>query len=118
MMNRFRSPLLIVGVALSLVVCVAVALVVKFSQPRTVDLPVAIDDIEPGTQIDPRLFRLEEVSGLSPESLEAYVAKEDFLARYNGLPAPWRRSTPGPPSSRPSCPTRTTPTWAATARTG
>jgi Flp pilus assembly protein CpaB len=87
MLKRLRSPLLILGIVLSAVVCGAVVLVLRFSQPQTVELPVAIDDIEPGTAINPKLFRLEEVSGLSSESLDAYVTKEEFLGDYNGLPA-------------------------------
>jgi len=86
MLKRLRSPLLILGILLAAIVCGAVVLVVRFSQPQTVELPVAIDDIEPGTAINPQLFRLEEVSGLSPESLAAYVSKEEFLGAYNGLP--------------------------------
>lgn len=87
MLKRLRSPLLILGIVLAAAVCLAVVMVVRFSQPKTVELPVAINDIEPGTSINPKLFRLEEVSGLSPESLDAYVSKDEFLGEYNGLPA-------------------------------
>jgi Flp pilus assembly protein CpaB len=87
MLKKLRSPLLILGVLLAAVACGAVVLVLRYSQPKAVELPVAIDDIEAGTAIDPKLFRLEEVSGLSPKSLDAYVTKEEFLGRYNGLPA-------------------------------
>jgi len=84
-MSRFRTPLLILGLVGACIVAVAVVAVVRLGRGTPVQLPVAIEDIPPGTQLDPHLFRLQEVRGLDPQTLDAYVTAEEF-PQYVGYP--------------------------------
>ena len=84
-MSRFRTPLLVLGLVGALVVAVAVVVVLRVGRGTPVELPVAVEDIGPGTELSPQLFRLEQVRGLGPETLEAVVTAEEF-GPYVGLP--------------------------------
>lgn len=84
-MSRYRTPLLVLGLVGALVVMVAVVLVIRLGRGTPVEVPVAIQDIPPGTPLDPRLFRLEYLRGLSGESLSAYVTAGEFR-EVMGLP--------------------------------
>jgi Flp pilus assembly protein CpaB len=84
-MRRFRLPLVILGIAGALVVMAAVFLVIRAGRGTPVELPVAIDDIPPGTPLDPAQFRLQAVRGLDPTTLDAYITADEF-APYAGLP--------------------------------
>ena len=77
-MSRFRLPLLILGLVGALIVAVAVFAVIRIGRGTPVQLPVAIEDIPPGTPLDPSLFRLQEVRGFDPSTLEAYVIAGEF----------------------------------------
>jgi len=83
-MRRFRTPLLIIGLLGALVVAAAVFVVIRAGRGVPVALPIALDDIPPGSILEPQLFQLEQVRGLAPEMLEAYVTADEF-ARYQGL---------------------------------
>lgn len=82
-MSRFRVPLLIIGLVGSVVVMVLVVLVVRLGRGTPVALPVAIQDIPPGTPLEPSQFHLEEVRGLRGETLSAYITADEF-APYVG----------------------------------
>ncbi|MGD1991985.1 MAG: hypothetical protein PVI59_02220 [Anaerolineae bacterium] len=82
---RTRLPLLMLGVIGALVVAALVFVVIRVGRGTPVALPVAIDDIPPGTGLDPALFRLQEVRGLDAQTLNAYITAEEFGA-YVGLP--------------------------------
>jgi Flp pilus assembly protein CpaB len=82
---KTRLPLLIAGIALALIVAVAVFVVIRVGRGTPVQLPVAIDEIPPGTELDPARFRLQEVRGLDAQTLDAYITAEEFGA-YVGLP--------------------------------
>jgi len=84
-MTRFRTPLLILGLIGALVVAAAVVLVVRLGRGTPVQLPVAIEDIPPGTELSPQQFRLTEVRGLDREALDAYITADEF-AGYVGRP--------------------------------
>jgi Flp pilus assembly protein CpaB len=84
-MSRFRAPLLILGLVGAVVVAVAVFLVIRLGRGTPVALPVAIDDVAPGTELSPALFRLQEVRGLDERTLDAYVTADEF-GRYVGQP--------------------------------
>jgi len=84
-MSRFRTPLLILGLVGAVVVFVAVVVVMRVGQGRPVELPVAIEDVPPGTALQPSQFRLREVRGLDEHMLDAYVTAEEFAA-YMGYP--------------------------------
>lgn len=81
-MSRVKTPLIVLGLLGALVVAVAVVIVVRVGRGTPVELPVAIDDIPPGTSLEPHLFRLEEVRGLDTS---AYLTKDEFGA-YAGYP--------------------------------
>jgi Flp pilus assembly protein CpaB len=82
---KTRLPLLILGLVGALVVAVLVFVVIRVGWGTPVQLPVAIDDIPPGTGLDPARFRLQEVRGLDAQTLDAYITAEEFGA-YVGLP--------------------------------
>jgi len=82
-MSRFRIPLLIMGLVGAFVVMVLVVLVVRLGRGTPVALPVAIQDIPPGTPLEPSQFHLEQVRGLRPDTLSAYITAEEF-APYVG----------------------------------
>jgi Flp pilus assembly protein CpaB len=84
-MSRFRTPLLILGVLGALAVAAAVFFVIRAGRGTPIQLPVAIEDIPPGTPLDPTLFKLEEVRGLTQETLDAYITTEEF-PDYVGRP--------------------------------
>ncbi|HEY75980.1 MAG TPA: hypothetical protein G4O00_07345 [Thermoflexia bacterium] len=84
-MSRVRWPLLVIGIVGAIIVAVAVILVVRMGRGTPVPLPVAIDDIPPGTALDPQLFRLTEVRDPDPAFLEAVVTADEFV-QYMGLP--------------------------------
>ena len=84
-MSRVRWPLLVVGVVGAILVAAAVVVVVRVGRGTPVPLPVAIDDIPPGTAIDPQLFRLTEVRDPDPAFLEAVVTADEFR-EVMGLP--------------------------------
>ena len=84
-MSRVRWPLLIIGIVGAIIVAVAVILVVRLGRGTPVPLPVAIDDIPPGTALDPQLFRLTEIRDPDPAFLEAVVTADEF-AQVMGLP--------------------------------
>ena len=79
-MSRFRLPFVIAGVVGALVVAALVFVVIRVGRGTPVDLPVAIDDVPPGTEIDPARFRLQQVRGLDAATLEAYVEAGEFAA--------------------------------------
>jgi Flp pilus assembly protein CpaB len=80
-----RIPLLVLGIALAAVVAVVVVLLIRTGRGTPVELPVAIEDVPPGTELSPSQFRLEEVRGLSRSTLDACVTADEFT-RYVGLP--------------------------------
>ncbi|HHH42488.1 MAG TPA: hypothetical protein ENK56_10865 [Chloroflexi bacterium] len=84
-MSRVRWPLLIVGIVGAVVVMIATAAVIRLGRGQVVQIPVAIEDIPPGTALDPQLFRLAEVRDPDRAFLEAVVTAEEF-AQYIGLP--------------------------------
>jgi len=84
-MSRFRAPLLILGLVGAVVVFVTVVVVIRVGRGAAVELPVAVDDIPPGTTLSPQLFRLQSVRGLDSAALDAYVTAEEF-GRVAGYP--------------------------------
>jgi len=86
-MSRLRTPLIILGLVGAVVVAVAVVLVVRLSRGTPVEILVAKQDVEPGMEVEPGMFQLEEIRGMSRGPLSTYVLKDEFLAKYNGLPA-------------------------------
>ena len=86
-MSKLRTPLIILGLVGAIIVAVAVVLVVRLSRGTPVEILIAKQDIEPGMEVDPAMFQLEEIRGMSRGPLSTYVLRDEFLARYNGLPA-------------------------------
>jgi Flp pilus assembly protein CpaB len=86
-MSRLRTPLIILGLVGAIIVAVAVVVVVRLGRGTPVEILVARQDIEPGTAVEPAMFQLEEIRGMSRGPLSTYVLKDEFLAKYNGLPA-------------------------------
>ena len=84
-MSRVRWPLLVIGIVGAVLVGVAVVLVVRMGRGTPIPLPVAIEDIPPGTPLEPQLFRLTHVRDLDPATLEAVVTADEF-PDYMGLP--------------------------------
>jgi len=85
MKNRFRLPLLIVGLVGAVIVALGVVFVLRSKETDVVQIPVAVQDIPAGTALDPSLFRREFVAGLEPQTLAAYVTVAEFPA-YEGFP--------------------------------
>jgi Flp pilus assembly protein CpaB len=77
-MNRVSSPLFWIGLILTGLVTLAVFFGGKMMTPASVEVPVALGDIPPGTQIGPSLFRLEEWTGVQGRTLAEYVTKNEF----------------------------------------
>jgi Flp pilus assembly protein CpaB len=50
----------------------------KMMTPASVEVPVALGDVPPGTQISPALFRLEKWTGVQGRTLAEYVTKDEF----------------------------------------
>ena len=84
-MSRVRWPLLAVGLVGAVLVAVMVVVVVRAGRGTAVPLPVAVDDIPPGTPLDPQQFRLTEVRDPDPAFLEAVVTADEFT-QVMGLP--------------------------------
>lgn len=84
-MSRVRWPLLILGLVGAVVVMVVVVAVIRVGRGTPVELPVAIQDIPPGTPLDPQRFRLTQVRDPDRAFLEAVITAEEF-PQYLGLP--------------------------------
>jgi len=76
---------LAVGLVGAVLVAVMVVVVVRAGRGTAVPLPVAVDDIPPGTPLDPQQFRLTEVRDPDPAFLEAVVTADEFT-QVMGLP--------------------------------
>jgi Flp pilus assembly protein CpaB len=85
-MSRLRTPLIILGLVGAVIVAVAVVLVVRVSRGTPAEILVAKRDLEPGTPVEPGMFQVEEIRGMTRGPLSTYVTKDEYLARYNGLP--------------------------------
>jgi Flp pilus assembly protein CpaB len=72
------SPLFWIGLILTGLVALAVFFGGKMMTPASVEVPVALGDIPPGTQISPALFRLEKWTGVQGRTLAEYVTKDEF----------------------------------------
>ena len=79
-MNRIASPLFWIGLILTAVVVVAMFFGGKMLTPTPVEVPLSLGDIPPGTEISPRLFRLEGWTGVQGKTLAEYVTKDEFSA--------------------------------------
>lgn len=77
-MNRIGSPLFWVGLILTGIVVLAIFFGGKMMTPASVEVPVALADIPPGTEISPALFRLEKWTGVQGRTLNEYVTKNEF----------------------------------------
>jgi Flp pilus assembly protein CpaB len=86
-MNRLRTPLIILGLVGAVIVAIAVVMVVRLSRGTPAEILVAKQDIEPGMEVEPDMFQLEEIRGMSRGPLSTYVLKDEYLRDYNGLPA-------------------------------
>jgi Flp pilus assembly protein CpaB len=86
-MSKLRTPLIILGLAGAVIVAVVVVLVVRLGRGTPVEILIAKQDIEPGEKVEPAMFQLEEIRGMSHGPLSTYIRREEFLAKYNGLPA-------------------------------
>jgi len=82
--KRFRLGIIVVGVVGALAVAAAVLIVLQLGRGSAIELPVAVDDIPPGTTISAGLFQLAEVRGMDEELLASRVTREEF-ADYEGL---------------------------------
>lgn len=78
--KNIRWPLVILGLVLACIAAVGVFAVIRLGRGAPAQVPVAIDDIPPGTALQPSQFRLQEVRGLDPSTLEAYVEADEFAA--------------------------------------
>ena len=85
-MSRFRTPLLIIGIVGSIVVGVIVVVVLLASTggPST-SILVACDGILPGAILEKEILCLEEVEGLSQESVQQYVTPSNY-GQFAGYP--------------------------------
>jgi Flp pilus assembly protein CpaB len=72
------SPLFWIGLILTGVVALLVFFGGKMMTPASVEVPVALGDVPPGTQISPVLFRLEAWTGVQGRTLAEYVTKDEF----------------------------------------
>ena len=79
-MNRLGSPLFWIGLILTALVVVAVFFGGKLLSPAPVEVPVALGDVPPNTEIGPGLFRLEQWTGVQGSTLGEYVTKDEFGA--------------------------------------
>jgi Flp pilus assembly protein CpaB len=77
-MNRLGSPLFWIGLVLTALVVVAVFFGGKLLTPAPVQVPVALGDVPPNTEISPSLFRLEQWTGVQGRTLGEYVTKDEF----------------------------------------
>ena len=83
-MSRLRSPLLIIGILLSIAVVVALLFAGRLFNPPGHEIPVALQDLPAGTALDSADFHLEEWKGVSSQTLDQYVTADEFLDQYQG----------------------------------
>jgi len=77
-MNRIGSPMFLIGLGLTVVVVGVLLLGGDMMTPLSIEVPVALGDIPPGTEISPGLFRLEKWTGVQGRTLNEYVTKDGF----------------------------------------
>ncbi len=78
-MNRVKSPLFWIGLALTGLAVAVLFIGAKSGGPSAVEVPVARQDIPAGTTITKDLFYLDKFAGATGKTMSQYVTRDEFM---------------------------------------